>query len=113
MEDKTRPSDFIEGTLAQRIQRNPDRARMIGGVYEFVLEGEGGGTWHVDLSRPEVAQGPAESMDCRIRMSAEDFVALAQGKLNEMVAFTQGRLKVEGDLTKAIKLRQLLSPQGW
>ena len=113
MAEKLTPKQYFEEVLAKRIEGNPDRAKSIGGVYEFVIEGEDGGTWHLDLSVPKVSEGAAEKMDCRIRMKSDDFVALASGELNEMVAFTQGKLKVEGNIAKALKLRQLLSPQGW
>lgn len=112
MSDKT-PEQVLMGDLAGRIAKNPERAKKIGGVFEFVLEGEHGGTWHLDLNVPLVRAGAAEKMNVRIRMKAEDFVAVSEGRLNPMVAFTTGRLKVEGNVAMAIKLQQVLSPQGW
>lgn len=108
-----RTPQHVMDDLAARVSRNPERARKIGGVYEFVLDGEEGGTWHLDMNEPAVRSGPSEKMNVRIRMKAEDFVAVADGKLNPMLAFTTGRLKVEGNLALAIKLQQVLSPQGW
>ncbi len=112
MSEKT-PEQILMGDLAGRIAKNPDRARKIGGVFEFVLEGEQGGTWHLDLNVPTVQAGPAEKMNVRIRMKAADFVEVALGRLNPMLAFTTGRLKVEGNVAMAVKLQQVLSPQGW
>lgn len=99
--------------LAGRVAKNPERARKIGGVFEFVLDGEGGGTWHLDMNEPKVVQGPAEKWDVRIRMKASDFVELATGKLNPTMAYMTGRLKVEGNISLALKLQAVLSPQGW
>ena len=113
MEKMRTPEEIINGDIAARIGKNPERAKKIGGVYEFVLEGENGGTWHLDLNAPKVATGPAPKMDVRLRMKADDFVAIVEGRLNEMQAFTQGKLKVEGNIAMALKLRQVLSPQGW
>lgn len=112
MTDKT-PEQILLGDLATRVAKNPERAKKIGGVFEFVLEGDQGGTWHLDMNEPAVRPGPAEKMNVRIRMKASDFVAVAQGKLNPIMAFTTGRLKVEGNVALATKLQQVLSPQGW
>lgn len=112
MSEKT-PEQILMGDLASRIARNPERAKKIGGVFEFVIEGDNGGTWHLDLNAPVVQVGPANKTSVRIRMKDSDFVQVALGRLNPMLAFTSGRLKVEGNLALAIKLQQVLSPQGW
>ena len=49
---------------------------------------------------------PAE---CTLHMRLEDFVALAQKKLDPQMAYMTGRLKVEGDLMVAMQLGRLLS----
>jgi len=112
MSEKT-AEQLLMGDMAARIAKNPERAKKIGGVYEFVLDGDGGGTWHLDLNVPEVKVGAAPKMNVRIRMKASDFIALAEGRLNPMMAFTKGQLKVEGNVAMALKLQALLSPQGW
>jgi putative sterol carrier protein len=40
-------------------------------------------------------------------MSDQDFLDFMQGKLNAMQAYTQGRLKVEGDLMKSQLIEKL------
>ena len=109
----TSADQFFNDSLPERIAKNPDRAKKIGGVFEFVLDGDGGGTWGLDLTAPAVAAGPAANMNVRIRMKAADFVELVNGRLNEMAAFTQGRLKVEGNIAMALKLREVLQSAGW
>lgn len=107
------PEQFFMVALAERIARNPERAKKIGGVFEFVLDGENGGTWTLDLNAPKVIAGKAEKMNVRIRMKSENFLAIVTGKMNEMQAFTQGLLKVEGNIAMALKLREVLNPKGW
>jgi sterol carrier protein 2 len=107
------PEQFFTVTLAERMAGNPDRAKKIGGVFEFVLDGDNGGTWTLDLNAPTVVAGKAEKMNVRIRMKAENFLAIVAGTMNEMQAFTQGLLKVEGNIAMALKLREVLSAKGW
>ena len=52
-------------------------------------------------------------MNCRIRMTAADFLALVNGTLGAMDAFKTGKLKVEGNLAMSLKLQILLDAKGW
>ncbi len=54
-----------------------------------------------------ISRDDAES-DCTIRISPENLAKLIDGRLNPMLAFTMGKLKVEGSMGIAMKLAQLL-----
>jgi putative sterol carrier protein len=47
--------------------------------------------------------------DTTIKVSWEDWQALASGQLDGMTAFMQGKLKVEGDMSNAMQLQGVLS----
>lgn len=47
--------------------------------------------------------------DCTISVSKEDFLALAQGNLDPMMAFMSGKLKVAGDMSVAMGLQSLFA----
>lgn len=49
--------------------------------------------------------GPA---DCTLIQSAEDFVLMNEGALSSEVAFLDGRLRVEGDMSIAMRLDDAL-----
>jgi len=51
------------------------------------------------------ADSPAQ---CTIKMSLDDFKAMASGQLDGMTAFMTGKLKIEGDMGVAMKLQGLL-----
>jgi len=46
--------------------------------------------------------------DATINMAMDDFVAMAKGQLDPMMAFMSGKLKIEGDMMLAQKLAPLL-----
>ena len=47
--------------------------------------------------------------DATITVDFEDFKSLAAGKLDPMMAFMSGKLKVAGDMGVAMKLQQLFA----
>lgn len=47
--------------------------------------------------------------DCTIKVTKDDFIALASGSLDPMMAFMGGKLKVEGDMSVAMGLQSLFS----
>jgi putative sterol carrier protein len=47
--------------------------------------------------------------DCTIVVSKDDFEALAEGKLDPTMAFMQGKIKVNGDMSVAMKLQPLMA----
>ena len=50
-----------------------------------------------------------EAADTTIRVSWDDWQALANGQLDGMTAFMQGKLKVEGDMSNAMQLQGVLA----
>lgn len=106
-------SGFFNETIGGRLEKNPDRAKKVGGVFEFVISGDQGGTWSVNLKTATMQSGAGDTMDCRIRMKDADFLDLINSRLNPMQAFTSGKLKVEGNIALSLKLTQLLDPKGW
>ncbi len=54
-----------------------------------------------------MSQSAPASADCTITMAEQDFVDLLTGKLNGQQAFTQGKLKIAGNMALAMKLNLL------
>jgi len=50
-----------------------------------------------------------DDADCTISVSKDDFIALAGGDLDPMMAFMSGKLKVAGDMSVAMGLQSLFS----
>jgi putative sterol carrier protein len=68
----------------------------------ILLDATGGGTPSI-----EAASGEDEA-DTVLRLSAADLEKLMRGKLSPMLAFSTGRLRVEGSKGVALKLGSLL-----
>ena len=83
------------------------RARVAGSGFDRSVKFDLGseGVIVVDGQNVSTTDAPA---DCTIKMSKDDFEAMAAGELNPTAAFMQGKLKVEGDMSVAMQLSQLL-----
>ena len=102
------PKQIFEEKLGPRITSDPAKAKALNAIYQFDLTGDNGGTWTVDLTQPAVVAGSQGKAQCTITMSAKDFVDMIAEKLNPQMAFLQGRLKVAGDMSLALKLSSIL-----
>ncbi len=73
-------------------------------------KGEDGGVFYVEVKDGKVSVEPYEynDRDCSITMTNKNFNKLIDGKLDPVVAFTTRRLKVDGDVGKALEFSKLI-----
>lgn len=77
----------------------------------FDLSGDDGGQWyvHIDDGKLAVSQSaPAAAPSATVKMTADDFTDMSSGKLNPMMAFMTGKVKVDGDLNSVMKFQSLV-----
>lgn len=80
-------------------------------VYQFNITGEEEGVWFLDLKNGNGSCGngaPSAKPDAVLTMKSQNFVDLFAGKLKAAPAYMAGKLKISGDLQKAIKLEKLM-----
>ncbi|WP_312596499.1 SCP2 sterol-binding domain-containing protein [Brevundimonas sp.] len=70
--------------------------------------GDAGKIYIDGASTPNTVTNEDKPADATVTMSWDDFVALAEGRLDGMMAFMQGKLKIAGDMMIAQKLPALL-----
>ncbi len=90
-----------------------DRSKVqgINGVMLFDLSGGGGGQWTLTLKDEGVTVegGKTATPNVTFSMAAQDFIAIANGTLNPVSAFMQGKVRVSGDMGLAMRLQSLLA----
>lgn len=106
----TTPKEMFEVHIPELLKSKPELAQEIGTACQFIVTGENGGDWYLDLtaSSSVVLPGLLKTPAVTVTISAKDFVALSFGALNPQLAFMTGRLKVRGDLALALKLQRII-----
>ena len=93
----------------QLLEEHRAEAVATGGVYKFVLEGPGGGTFVLNLNDATgVIEGDG-SANCTIYVGVDDFIEMAEGHIDSRELFFAGKLRVDGDIGLALKLKKLQS----
>jgi putative sterol carrier protein len=88
---------------------DPERLRGVHHSYYFDVAGEGRWLVTVDDGKVTVEENPeSPTADVSFALSGETFDKLAEKKLNPMIAYMTGKLKVSGDVKVAMELQNLL-----
>ncbi len=84
------------------------RAQVESGGFEHSVKFDTGadGVIVIDGATISTADGPA---DCTITLSLDDLESLISGDLNPTMAFMSGKLKIDGDMSVAMALSQLIA----
>jgi len=95
----------IEGFLSEEI------VQSTGAVYQFEVTGKEAGQWFLDLKNGGGSCGRGEATagaDATFKMSSDDFLKMFGGKLKPAAAFMTGKMKLSGDMGKAMKLEKMM-----
>jgi len=114
---KSSSENVEEGTIATLFKKienhiTPEVIEKTGAVYQFEVRGEEEGTWHIDLKNAPGKAGkgaPDAQPDATLTMDSKDFFNMLSGQLKPANAFLSGKLKISGDMRKAMKMEKLMS----
>ncbi|KAF7379070.1 hypothetical protein HZH66_015304 [Vespula vulgaris] len=109
-------SDFGNGKVAEifsaiNANLNSELVSKTNALYQFNVKGEEASTWYLDLRNGNGSTGkgePKDPADATLTMNSEQFFAMFSGKLKPTTAFMTGKLKISGNLQKAMKLEKLM-----
>ena len=105
-------AEFFE-KFEKKAAENNDAATAPNAVYQFNITGDGGGEYNLDLTKGKtsdfVGKGTHDSPGATITVSAEDWLGMLNGTLNPMQAFMSGKIKIDGDMTLAMSLQQVMN----
>ncbi|GFR93708.1 non-specific lipid-transfer protein-like [Elysia marginata] len=107
---------FQSGAIFENMQKSLEEngaeiVKKVKGVFKFKVKNSSGQqvTWTVDVKNGNgsIKLNSNDKADTTIVMTDENLVKLMQGKLNPQTAFFQGKLKIEGNMGLAMKLKEI------
>jgi putative sterol carrier protein len=98
---QTAKAEFMKSDVSQFKQHLAVQVDIIG---------EGEGAFYIELKDGVLHVEPYEYYDRHVKLIAtgKNFLKIVDGSLNSVVAYTTGKLQVEGDLGKALELQQII-----
>ena len=77
---------------------------------QVTITGENAGVFYSEIKDGKISIEPYDYHDrqCELVISMDNFIKLLKGKLDPVAAFTVGKLKVNGDLGKALEFSKIL-----
>ena len=80
-------------------------------AYQFNITGEAEGIFYAEVKEGKLYVEPYEyfDRDAMFTCTAETLFKIADGKTDPFLAVTLGKLKVEGNIDKALKLKELIN----
>jgi len=89
----------------------PELVKSTNALFHFDVKGQGEGSYYLDMKSGSGTVGkgePPNKSDVTISVSGDDFLKLFDGKLSPTSAYMMGKMKIKGDMSKAMALDKLL-----
>ncbi|WP_068304368.1 SCP2 sterol-binding domain-containing protein [Pararhodobacter sp. CCB-MM2] len=93
----------MSSIIDQAVEALSAKVSSFDGSAKFVIEDEGA----IVLAQSGVRAGDEET-DVTLTASAETFEGMLSGDVNPTMAFMQGKLKIDGSMSDAMKLASVL-----
>ena len=105
------PREFFGTEVLYRhdILEDADR-ELLRGRYRIELKGAQGGIWSLSLGDQIEVVNRVEEADVVISMQQKDFLDLVNGALNPQLAILAKKIKIQGDVRRAIYFQSMLAP---
>ncbi|KAH7723247.1 non-specific lipid-transfer protein-like isoform 2 [Aphelenchoides avenae] len=106
-------SDAVFEEIRARASQERDLAKQVNASYRFTVTGNDGASkkWTINLKvEPPFVGESDEKVDTEITVKDDDFMQITAGKLKPDQAFMTGKMKIKGNIAKAMKLKSILDP---
>lgn len=92
----------------ESIEGGVDPAKLEGETVSYRFDIEDAGSWKIEVvDGAATVTESADAADCVIRMKEETLLRLIDGGQNPATAFMTGKIKVDGNMALALKLKEL------
>lgn len=104
MEAKT-PEEFFDKILPYRFK--PEKTKGINVTAQVNVTGFNGGDWTVEIKdqKMTIRKGNHPAPKLTVGMTSTDFLDLVNDKISTQKAFFTGKIKFQGDIALALKLK--------
>jgi putative sterol carrier protein len=111
---KERRETMADPTISEFMSRMgtafvPEKAAGIDATIQFKLSGPQPGEWFITIKDNQctISQGTASAAKLTVSADSDNFIKIFTGQLDGTQAFMQGKIKIAGDFSLALKLMGL------
>lgn len=94
--------------LRTTLEQAPSGASFGAGKFHLRITGADETSWTIDLQDRSVTEGNGRPADATLTIRDTHLADILHGKLDPQIAFVQGKLRVEGNIQKAIRFGSLM-----
>ena len=100
-------ASFVD-RMRSTIQQAPPGSALGRGTFQLTIVGNDEKSWMIDLEERSVREGNGRPADATLTIRDAHLAEILRGNLDPKIAFVQGKLRVHGDINRAIEFGALL-----
>jgi putative sterol carrier protein len=107
---KEAESNILFEHIRKYLKENPEVVQPNSGLFQFHITGDADTFWRLDLNKKPavIRRNKVKTPEVTFSIADEHLMKVAKGELDLQTAFVQGRLKLDGDMAKAMSLGDIL-----
>ena len=103
-----RLTDAFVREMRSTLEKAPKDRPLGEGKFQLRITGARDESWMIDLADRSMTEGNGSPTDATLTIRDAHLAEVLKGNLDPQIAFVQGKLRVEGDINKAIEFGALL-----